>query len=362
MYVTADLPGIGGELRREIDDFEVTEIPAYTPVGTGDHVFAWIEKRDVSTFDAVARIAKALGVRADDIGTAGLKDRRAVARQMLSLPPPVAPEAALALALDGVRVLEVGRHPHKLRTGHARGNQFRLIVRGVGRAELAAERAREILGRLAEPPGAPNWFGEQRFGRDGDNAAVGRALIIGAPLPGRGQPRRGKKRRLFVSAYQSALFNRYLRARIDDDLYARVIRGDILQKVDSGGIFGSEECEVDQARLDAGELVPTGPMFGHKLRSPAPGTDAALREQAVLTAEGVGLADFARVGKLAEGTRRALAVPLREIGVEAVGDDAVAVVFALPSGAYATSIMREVMKPADDEPATEITATTESAP
>src|SRR5262245_1334404 len=123
-YLTADLPGIGGVLRQRDEDFIVDEVLPYLPSGVGEHVFARIEKRGLPTPHAVAAIARALGVRERDIGTAGMKDRHAVATQWISLPPPVTPEAATAIALPDVRVLEAARHPHKLRTGHVRANRF----------------------------------------------------------------------------------------------------------------------------------------------------------------------------------------------------------------------------------------------
>src|SRR5207247_7598143 len=128
--------------------------------GHGEHVFVRIEKRGLTTAMAVERLARALGVAARDVGVAGMKDRHAVTRQWLSLPPPVTPEQLLALAIDDVTILEVARHPHKLRTGHVRANRFRLRVRGVTAG--AAERARAILPRLAAAPGAPHWSGEPR--------------------------------------------------------------------------------------------------------------------------------------------------------------------------------------------------------
>src|SRR5215208_5410985 len=114
MYVTDELPGTGGVLRAAPEDFFVEEIPAYEPSGRGEHVFVTIEKRDCTTAEAVRRIAAALGVRDADIGTAGLKDRHAITRQRLSLPPPVTPERVSALTLHDIRVLAVERHEHKL--------------------------------------------------------------------------------------------------------------------------------------------------------------------------------------------------------------------------------------------------------
>ncbi len=339
-YLTAELPGTGGTVRAEPEDFRVDELPAYGPEGAGDHVFVHIEKRGLTTPVAAERLAEAVGVRVAEVGWAGMKDRHAVTRQWLSLPPPCTPEAVQALALDDITVLAAARHRHKLRTGHLRGNRFTLRVRDLDcDADTAAARAQAILDRLAEAPGSPNWFGPQRFGRDGKNAALGRDLVTGT-----GRAPRGRQKRLFVSALQSALFNEHLRRRLDDGLYARVIEGDILQKRASGGLFATTEPELDQGRLAAGEIVPTGPMFGHKLRSPAPDTAAAAREAEVLASEGLDLADFARVGKLGVGTRRALAVALGEPAVRVVDADRIELAFSLPAGSYATAVVREVVK------------------
>ncbi|MBV8755736.1 MAG: tRNA pseudouridine(13) synthase TruD, partial [Deltaproteobacteria bacterium] len=103
-HLTADLPGTCGVLRAQAEDFVVDEVPAYPPSGTGDHVFARIEKRGLNTAQAVQRIARALGVGERDVGVAGMKDRHAVTRQWISLPPPITPERVLALDVEGVRV------------------------------------------------------------------------------------------------------------------------------------------------------------------------------------------------------------------------------------------------------------------
>jgi tRNA pseudouridine13 synthase len=332
-YATAALPGTGGTLRTEDDDFVVDEIPAYAPSGTGDHVYARIEKRGLTTPDAVRAIARALGVRDRDIGVAGMKDRHAVTRQWISLPPPVAVEQVQALAVPGVAVLEASRHGNKLRTGHLRGNRFRLVVRGASDAGIA----RAVLAELARAPGAPNWFGEQRFGMRGDNAERGRALLAGGPRGDR------KLDRLMVSALQSELFNRWLIARLADDLYRAAIAGDILHKR-TGGQFACTEPAVDTARVAAGEVVPTGPMFGDDMRWPADGSAAAAREDAILADAGLSRDAFHAVRAIAEGTRRDAAIEVGEPVVEPHPDGLV-IAFTLPAGGYATVVMREVMKP-----------------
>ena len=333
-YLTAALPGIGGVLRASCEEFFVDEEPAYLPTGTGDHVFVRIEKRGLTTPQAVDRIARALGVSSRDIGVAGMKDRHAVTRQWLSLPPPVTPEAASALVLDDVAILEAKRHGHKLRTGHVRANRFVLRVRDV--AAGAEANARAILDALAAPPGAPNWYGQQRFGRDGDNAERGLAIVRGDK-----PPRDRKLARLLVSALQSRLFNDWLRARIADGLYAKVIAGDLLHKK-GGGQFVCEDPSVDEPRLLAGELCVTGPMFGDRMRAPA--HEAAEREQRILAAAGLTADTFTSVRALAEGTRRDAAIAVGAPAVRAVEPGVLEVCFSLPGGAYATAVMREVMK------------------
>jgi len=366
-YLTSELAGIGGVLRTHDEDFVVDEELPYAPSGAGDHVFVRIEKRGLTSPEAAQVIARTLGIRDRDIGIAGMKDRRAVTRQWLSLPPRsvASPEQALALVLPdhgaahgdpatptppALRILEAHRHPHKLRTGHVRANRFVLRVRGA--CAGAAARAEAILAALAQPPGAPNWYGEQRFGRDGDNAARGKALVTGARPLGRDR----RLDRLMVSALQSQLFNDWLVARLADGLYRTVIAGDLLHKR-GGGMFACEDPATDAARLTAGELVVTGPMFGDRMRQPLDGSDAARREAQILARHELERGVFANVRAIAEGTRRDATIEVADVAVVAVDGSTIEVAFTLPGGAYATTVMREIMK----EPAPRVDAGPEGA-
>ncbi|MFO1096230.1 MAG: tRNA pseudouridine(13) synthase TruD, partial [Planctomycetaceae bacterium] len=129
-FLTADLPGIGGLLKQSPDDFVVEEIPAYVPSGEGEHLFLWVEKRDLSAEQLHARISRVLQISRNDVGIAGLKDRRAVTRQFVSVP---AKSAARIADIDcpELRVLSATPHRNKLRTGHLRGNRFEILVRDV---------------------------------------------------------------------------------------------------------------------------------------------------------------------------------------------------------------------------------------
>ncbi|HXX31512.1 MAG TPA: tRNA pseudouridine(13) synthase TruD [Myxococcaceae bacterium] len=330
--LTDDLPGTGGELRRVPEDFVVEELPAFPPTGAGDHLWLWVEKRGTDTARVVKALARTAGVAPAEVGYAGLKDRQAVTRQAFTVP---LPRAGLGeLGLDGVRILAQERTARRLRTGQLRGNRFRIRIREA--AEPAAAAA--VLDALARR-GLPNYFGEQRFGRAGDNAARGRALLLGERL----EPRVDRvERRLLLSAYQSLLFNRALAERMHDGLYAQALAGDVLRRADSGGLFLCEDPPVDQPRVDRLEVSPTGPIFGWKVR-PLPAGAVAEREARLLAAEGLSPEAF-RAGKgETEGARRAFAVPVEEVELGPEGGDLL-LAFTLPKGSYATVLLDEVMK------------------
>lgn len=334
-FVTADLPGSGGRVKASPEDFRVDEVPAYAPSGTGPHLWLHVEKRDRTTRDVLRGLSRALGVADRDAGYAGLKDKAAVTTQWLSFPVARDPDPA-GLAGDGFRVLAASRHGNKLRAGHLRGNRFAVAVRG---GDLS--RARACAAALAER-GLANFYGPQRFGAAGRNADVGRALLAGRldDAEARRAARDRFLRRLVISAWQARAFNRWLAERMADGLFARALAGDVLKKLDTGGLFTCEDPAADTVRVLAFEISPAGPMFGHKLRLAA--GEAAAREARLLAAEGISEADLARGGGEAEGTRRAGRIPVA-IALEPEADGYRAA-FELPKGSYATVVLGELTK------------------
>jgi tRNA pseudouridine13 synthase len=324
------------------ETFVVEELPAYAPSGTGEHTYLWIEKRGVTTLDAIRRIGDLLGVDSREIGYAGMKDRNAVTRQWISLQR-IEPERARQLDTADIKVLEATRHGNKLRLGHSNGNRFELVVTVAGDDEAHAHAdVRTRLETLAAA-GVPNRFGEQRFGTAGDNAAVGLAL-----LRGERHERNHRVRKLLLSAAQSAVFNRALDLRASRGGLRAVLAGDVLQKVATGGLFITEDVAVDQTRVDAGELVPTGPMPGGREKEPPPGTAARALEDEALAATGATREDFDRAGRDLPGARRPLLVPLTlgdppvqpEPGRAGPGEVALRLRFSLPAGSYATVVVQ----------------------
>jgi tRNA pseudouridine13 synthase len=321
-------------IRRTPEDFVVREIPAYEPTGEGEHLFVTFSKRDVTTPEAVRRICAALAVDARAAGFAGMKDKRAVTTQTMSLP--FARGRAIAdvraLALEGIQISHVARHPHKLKPGHLKGNQFDIVLRDLPVQEI--DRVRTRLAEVGEE-GFPNTFGPQRFGRHGDNPAVALGWLLGRG-PG---PKDRRMRRFLFSSLQAHLFNQVLERREGDGTWNRTLLGDLVKKTDTGGLFLCTDPRADEERAARGEISPTGPIFGAKMRWPE-GKPAEI-EREILERATAGIDPWERHRALGEGTRRPLRLLASELRVENAGEhpDALSVHFVLPKGGYATTLL-----------------------
>ena len=343
----APLPS--GQIKVAPEDFRVEEIPAYEPSGEGTHLFLHFEKRGLTTDAAVRAITKALGIEMRDVGIAGMKDKVAVTSQWVSVPaPPKDPgieERAKALVIENIKVFEAKRHGNKLKTGHLKANKFALVVRNVPR-----ERVAEAIASFARfgTEGVPNAFGVQRFGREGDNAERARAWLTGKERA----PSDPRLRRFHFSALQSAIFNALLDARVEAGTWRTPVLGDLLKKDDTGGIFICTDVQADGARAERGELCPTGPIVGDRMREPEGEVQELEARIAAPLLEGV---DLKRARSLGEGTRRALRLRVTECSVAEVlnsnglvaADEtdnrehltSLRVEFVLAKGAYATTVL-----------------------
>ncbi|UNK51222.1 tRNA pseudouridine(13) synthase TruD [Lysobacter sp. S4-A87] len=328
-------------MRTTPEDFLVEELPGFEPSGSGEHLLLTIEKRGMNTAFAARRIAEWAGVGEVAIGYAGLKDRNAVTRQRFSvhLPKRVAPDLA-ALETGGddgerLRVLEHTWHARKLPRGALAGNRFVLVLR-----EVAGERAaiESRLLAIAER-GVPNYFGEQRFGRDGDNVANALAMFGGRRV-------RREQRSLLLSAARSELFNRALAMRVAAGNWDRALDGEVWTLDGSRSVFGPEPFSEELAqRLAVFDIHPSGPLWGRgDLRSQ--GAAAELELSALAGDDALAL----RAGLESEGLkqeRRALRLKpddlsWRWLDDDAAGPDVLQLAFSLPQGTYATVVLAEL--------------------
>jgi tRNA pseudouridine13 synthase len=328
-------PPVSGRLRSAPEDFVVDEVLGFDADGAGAHALLVVEKRGANTGWVAAQLARAAGVQVRDIGVAGQKDRNAVTRQAFSLPWPVqAPlEPCLAYAGEGWRVLSAARHGRKLRTGSHRANRFALRVRGIDGDRDALEARLATVARC----GVPDYFGPQRFGRDGGNLARARDWAAGAT-----PPRDRAVRGFVLSAARSALFNAVLAERVRRGDWNQLLPGEAVMLDGRRSFFRATAVDATLLeRCAALDVHPSGPLCGRG-ESPAQAEALAL-ETAVLAAEPELVALLESVGM--EHERRALRLPVRGLQWSLDGD-VLSLEFELSRGAFATAVLHEIVRDA----------------
>jgi tRNA pseudouridine13 synthase len=327
---SAALPSTGGQLGPDPEDFQVDEVPLYACSGSGQHRFVRLEKRTLTTPELVVLVARQARIPERDVGYAGLKDKHAVTTQWLSLPASSAAPESWKLP-DSVEVLETALHDNKLRTGHLRANRFR--IRLVGVTEGALGHAEAIASQLEEEK-LLNFFGAQRFGWAGSNLERAVLAISGAQVKAR--PARFWAK-FSPSVVQAELFNRYLVARARLGL-GRLFAGEVVRLTRSGATFRVEDTEREEFRLKAGELTLVGPILGSTTKLTSEPLVPLVEE--ALAALGITFENLRALGKHAQGTIRDLLVPVRPLELQA-NSGSLVLSFTLPSGSYATQVIRE---------------------
>ena len=311
------------------EDFFVEELPSFAPSGEGEHLLLTIEKRGLNTAFVAKRLAQWAGIAEMGVGYAGLKDRHAVTRQRFSvhLPKKVSPDVA-ALDGDDLKVLEQHWHQRKLPRGALAGNRFVLVLRElVGERPAIEDRLRAILAS-----GVPNYFGEQRFGREAANIEAARRMFAGERV-------KREQRSILLSAARSALFNAVLAARVARGDWSSGADGDVWMLDGTHSVFGPTDLdETLRERVRAQDVHPTGPMWGlGELRSS--GAIRALEQETTNA-----FADL-RVGLEAAGLkqeRRALRMRVPGLEWRWLGGDALQLSFELAPGSYATEVLAEL--------------------
>lgn len=407
VYLTSGLQGTGGRLKDRPSDFLVDEVPSVVPSGEGEHLFLLVQKTGLTTLQAARVLGQHFDVGREAIGYAGLKDAHAITRQTFTVHTPgKGPGDFPSLQHPQLQILGIDLHRAKIRRGELEGNRFSVRIRGV--EPTAVMTATAGLRALAKS-GIPNRFGEQRFGILDHNHLIGACIIRGDyqgacdvllgpdarfpyinalarelyvsgdypaardKMPHAAAHERRVLQRLangalhksailtipedvlgiYLNAFQSAIFNATLEARLTAQTFGIVQSGDVLMKGERGSTFAATDEVIEDAetarRLGAFEISITGPMWGHKMRraSEEPG---ALEEQ-MLALSGVTIEQLEALPKplirMMAGERRSLRVRLRdpecEGGVDEFGTF-VRCAFELGAGSFATAALLEVMK------------------
>ena len=335
-------PGCCGTLRTTPEDFQVEERLGYAPDGEGNHVLLQLRKRNTNTEWLARQLAEFAGVAAKEVGYAGLQDRHAVTTQYFSVPVSGRQQPDWSqLNSSEVTLLAVTRHGKKLQRGGLRDNRFLITLRAL-RAPHAphgeCDTLEERLTRVATL-GVPNYFGEQRFGRDAGNLRLAQRMFKGEL-----QERDRHKRGLYLSAARSWLFNRVLSSRVADGSWLQPLPGEALIQPHSRSALSlrviSEEI---RARIEQGFLQPSAPLWGRGASTAL--AEAAQREHEALRGEELFQQGLAQAGL--EQERRALRLRPGEFAWQRLADDVLQLSFSLPPGSYATAVLREVVQVSD---------------
>ncbi len=399
--LTANIDGIGGTIKTIPADFVVEEIPQYEFSGSGTHVYAFVQKKNMSTQDMMNLVARHVGIRTMDVGYAGRKDARAITRQWISVEH-IDPAKLSELESPKLKILDITRHTNKLKVGHLKGNRFTIRLRNLSRPVHEAAPIAERIMDILSTKGVPNYFGPQRFGYRGDSGLLGGAVIkkntqnfydilLGRPelfgddeftearqlyeqglfeeafykwhsafgdhrkalktlIRLNGNTNRAFRQfdkrmlRLYVAAWQSDLFNRVLAARMPD--IDKILDGDMAYKHVNGASFCVEDAAAEQPRCDVFDISPTGPLIGNRM-APLTGP-AGEHENPLLDAVDLTEDDRKRLKKYGGvGGRRPLRFGAEQTKIAPGTDehgDYLELHFTLPSGCYATVLLREITK------------------
>ena len=324
-------PALGSAvLKASAEDFQVDEVLDIPLSGDGEHLWLWVEKRNLNTEEAARRLAKAAGVPLRTVSYAGLKDRMALTRQWFSLQLPGKADPDLSKAEDDtLKILQTTRHKRKLQRGAHAANGFTLRLTGMNVDHGALDARLEQLKAL----GVPNYFGTQRFGHDGGNVFDAQQWAGRKALP----EQRNVRSRLLSTA-RSFLFNQILAARVADGSWNQALLGDLLAFTDSRSFFPATAAELDDPRLAILDLHPTGALWGEGELGTA--GRACEIEQNVSGAH-ADLADWLIKAGLGQ-ERRILRLPIGRLSWHYPEPDILQLEFVLPAGCFATVVVREL--------------------
>lgn len=388
-----------GNLGGRAEDFIVNEVPLYEPIGSGEHCYYRLEKKGRTTLACISEIAKYLNIKEVDIGYAGLKDKHALTSQMISIK--MTSKEAPIIKSGGFALHYLGRHQNKIKIGHLKGNQFKLILENL-EPNFPDKLQKKIIS--LKQNGIPNYFGKQRFGNRSNNHLAGISVLkndfkaachylIGDPAlelnkqafqareffekgdlqksfetfppyfvnerkmikeiqKGENKEKRAylkcdrKTREILFNAAQSFLFNLFVTERLASGL--KLMKGDVALLDSNHAPFIVENPEVENVRLLSGEIHLGGPLFGYRM-IPATGEPLVIEDQ-ILAKVGITREEFAKPSDDVkfQGARRPVISKLSDISFRELSENSAEISFFLPSGSYATVVLQEIFHSAQE--------------
>jgi tRNA pseudouridine13 synthase len=325
-------PLLRGPFKLAPEDFQVEEHLGFEPDGAGEHLWLFIEKTGITTFEAQTLLARHFNVALRDTAFSGMKDRQGVTRQWFSLHVKRFTDAQVAQFQHAhLQILRSVANSRKLRRGSHRSNHFRITLRNIsGDVEQSIDRLQQI-----DSGGVPNYFGSQRFGNADDNASKALSWFQGITrISDRNE------RSLLLSSARSFLFNAVLDARVKSACWSSCIDGDVMALAGSASVFASSRAGSEELarRLAEFDIHPTGPLWGTGIL--ATSGEAARLEQRIVSGFPELAAGLETHGL--EQERRPLRLRVNSLQTH-FEDTSLQLEFSLDRGTYATSVLRELI-------------------
>ncbi len=319
-------PEISADFRTVPEDFIVEEVLGFEPSGEGQHVCLFIQKRGENTQYVAKQLAELAGIRARDVSYGGLKDRHAVTRQWFSVQVGLNQKVDFSvLNSDSIQILKTVRHNKKLRIGAHKANRFEIVLRNISDMAAFEDKIQPIARQ-----GVPNYFGEQRFGKNGSNLYMAQRMFSGENIRDR------KVRSLVISAARSWLFNLQVSKRLQDGLFAKALDGDIFRLAGSRSYFSDTLNEEIHERLASRDIQIAGLLSGEQSQTQGEALNyinQALREYQAW-ADGL-------CAMRVKADYRPMALFAEHLSVEAFDQNCAKISFELPVGSFATAVLRE---------------------
>ncbi len=329
-------PTCVARFKNSASDFIVRETLSFEPDGDGTHAYLYIQKTNTNTDWLARQLARFVGVEAKEIGYAGLKDRNAVTEQWFSVNLEIIePPDWKQFKLDGVKILKQTLHRKKLKRGAIKNNRFEIILRDV--QQCSADELLQRINNIGQS-GVPNYYAQQRFGHDYNNLKRAVQWFSGA-----GKIKKRAERSIVLSAARSMVFNQMLARRIQQLGWDELIAGELMMLSGSHSVFSAAEPDdILRQRFHQGDVHPTAALWGRGLLNSE--LDLLSLEQQ-LAGE---LAPWCQ-GLEAQGLkqeRRAVRIMPQDLLIRFAEStlQKVSLSFSLPSGSYATAVLREITK------------------
>jgi len=322
--------------KQESSDFQVAEIEKFTPQGSGEHLWLWVEKINLNTHFVAEQLAKQTHFPYKSISYAGRKDRKAITRQWFSIYDPKKKIVVNKIEITGATILESNRHNQKLRKGQLLGNYFNIKLCGINANFYDIDNRLKKIQSL----GFPNYFGQQRFGHDNEN--LQRAILWSESKP---KKISRNKQSIYFSSLRSYLFNQYLKKRVELNNWNQLIENDTAMFNDSNAVFMVEDIHSENERCKNFEIGPTGPLLGKQNKfvteSKSDTSNLANELEESLISDNQSIAEFLR--KNTKQSRRRLRCLPKKFQWSWDGQ-ILHLQFELPAGSYATVLLEQVFE------------------